>query len=341
MAAQHRHVAGMVADAVFLLERPVVLLVDDDQTEVLERQEQRRPGADHDGRPASRHLPPGPAFFRPAHVRMPAQRRGAEAFLEAAEPLGAERDFRQQHQALPPGPQRRRDGVEIHLRLARPRHPLEQGAAVGVLADPAPERGGGRRLVRRQVGRRIAVSRVGACGRNNLLASQRARIQQPLDHRAGDTCLLCQVRRLKTAAVGNGGEHLLPRVGQLEPRRPFAGRQPGNRARRLQRLGHGHCHAQHRSLRRHGVGRHPVDELAMLVRQRRRLQPLDHVLQLLRRDVAVAVSPNDPGTLPRAERHGDEVAGRKRHARRHRIVVGARKRQRQQRANSLCQRFFR
>ena len=49
-AAHHRHVAALVVHAVLLLEAAVVLLVDDDEAEVLEGQEQRRAGADHDAR---------------------------------------------------------------------------------------------------------------------------------------------------------------------------------------------------------------------------------------------------------------------------------------------------
>ena len=51
--AHHGHVAGVVDDALLLLERGLVLLVDDDQAEVGERQEQRGAGADHDRRRAS------------------------------------------------------------------------------------------------------------------------------------------------------------------------------------------------------------------------------------------------------------------------------------------------
>ncbi len=46
----HGHVAGVVVDAVRLLEGAVMLLVEDDQAEFVERQEQRRARADH--RPA-------------------------------------------------------------------------------------------------------------------------------------------------------------------------------------------------------------------------------------------------------------------------------------------------
>ena len=56
--AHHGHVAGIVEDAVFLLVGRVMLLVDDDQAEIFERQEQRRAGAGNDPHPPLRRLPP-------------------------------------------------------------------------------------------------------------------------------------------------------------------------------------------------------------------------------------------------------------------------------------------
>ena len=48
LRAHDRHVAAVVARALFLLVRAVVLLVDDDQAEPVERREDRRTGADDD-----------------------------------------------------------------------------------------------------------------------------------------------------------------------------------------------------------------------------------------------------------------------------------------------------
>ena len=48
LAAHDRHVAAVVARALVLLVRPVVLLVHDDQADALERREHRRPRADDD-----------------------------------------------------------------------------------------------------------------------------------------------------------------------------------------------------------------------------------------------------------------------------------------------------
>ena len=46
--AHHRHVARLIDDAILLLERLLMLLIDDDQAEIAERQEQGRARADHD-----------------------------------------------------------------------------------------------------------------------------------------------------------------------------------------------------------------------------------------------------------------------------------------------------
>ena len=81
--AHHRHVARVVADALFLLERGVVLLVDHDQAEVGERQEQRRARADHDADAALGDRPPGLAPLEAGQAGMPRRRRAAEAVLEA------------------------------------------------------------------------------------------------------------------------------------------------------------------------------------------------------------------------------------------------------------------
>ena len=57
---------------------------------------------------------------------MPGDRQHAEPGLEATEKGLGKRDFREQHEALPLGPQRSGDGLEIDLGLARARDPVEQ-----------------------------------------------------------------------------------------------------------------------------------------------------------------------------------------------------------------------
>ena len=64
LGAHHRDVAGVILDALLLLEARLVRLVDDDQAELRIGQEQRRAGADHDPRLAGGDRPPGAAALR-------------------------------------------------------------------------------------------------------------------------------------------------------------------------------------------------------------------------------------------------------------------------------------
>src|SRR5919106_3879320 len=59
LGAVHRGVAGGVAQALLLLERGVVLLVDDDQGKPGQRRKHREPRAEHDARFAARGGEPG------------------------------------------------------------------------------------------------------------------------------------------------------------------------------------------------------------------------------------------------------------------------------------------
>src|SRR3546814_17839341 len=71
LAAHHRHVAGVVDHALFLLVRAVMLLVDDDEPEIGIGQEQCRPRADHHPGLAAADRPPGRSTAGLGHLRMP------------------------------------------------------------------------------------------------------------------------------------------------------------------------------------------------------------------------------------------------------------------------------
>ena len=60
-APHHRHVARLIADALFLLVALVVLFIDDDEAEIGEGEEQRRARADHELRLVLGHRPPNAA----------------------------------------------------------------------------------------------------------------------------------------------------------------------------------------------------------------------------------------------------------------------------------------
>ena len=76
--AHHRHVAGVIGDAVLLLVGGLVLLIDDDQAEIAIGQEQRRARAGHHRRLAcgDRRLQPlAPARRSRPNATAPAARR--------------------------------------------------------------------------------------------------------------------------------------------------------------------------------------------------------------------------------------------------------------------------
>ncbi len=148
--AHHRHVARLIDHAVFLLERGVLLLVDDDEAEIGEGQEQRRARADHHARGSLGDRAPGIAPRRAAEIGMPFDRRRAETVGKAREPLRRERDLRQQHQHLAAAFERGGDGGEIDLGLARAGDAIEQRDGVTTGGDGGGKRGGGLGLRRRQ-----------------------------------------------------------------------------------------------------------------------------------------------------------------------------------------------
>ena len=100
LGAHHGDVAGVILDAVLLLEARLVRLVDDDQAELRIGQEERRAGADDDARLAGRDRPPGAAALRLAEARMPGHRIAAEAGGEALEEGLGERDLGEEDERL-------------------------------------------------------------------------------------------------------------------------------------------------------------------------------------------------------------------------------------------------
>ncbi len=122
----HRHVAGVVVDPVILLEGAVMLLVEHNQPQLVERQEQRRARPEHRADGAVIDAAPGAAALARRHVRMPLGRPRAEAPGEALDEGVGERDLRQNDQRLPPGPQRVRHRLEEHFGLAAAGDPVEQ-----------------------------------------------------------------------------------------------------------------------------------------------------------------------------------------------------------------------
>ena len=135
MAAHHRHVAGLVGDALLLLVALVVLLIDDDQPKIGEGQEQRRARADHELRLVLGDRAPDAAAQRRRHAGMPLGGARAETLLATGDELRGERDLGHEHEDLPAARERGGDRLEIDFRLARAGDAVEQRhgeAALGV-----------------------------------------------------------------------------------------------------------------------------------------------------------------------------------------------------------------
>jgi hypothetical protein len=77
-------------------------------------------------------------------------------------------------------------------------------------------------------------------------------------------------------------------------------------------LAHAQTHAQHHAAGGQRVIRHPFDEAAQFRLQRRKFELFLDILEpVVERRIGVVVfSPDHPGRFARAERHGDDVAGR-------------------------------
>ena len=138
MAAHHRHVAGVIVHAVFLLVGGVMLFIDHDQTEIGVRQEQRRARADDDGDFALGDGFPGARAPARREFGMPLGRTRAETRGKAVEELRGERDLRHQDQALPAGADGVGHRLEINFGLARAGDAVEQRHRVAAVWRRSP-----------------------------------------------------------------------------------------------------------------------------------------------------------------------------------------------------------
>ncbi len=135
-AVHHRHaqllgaptgqVAGVIAEAVLLLQGGVMGFIDDDQAGPCQGREHRRAGADQDARVAFPGGHPGVQALAVGEAGVQYRHRHREALAEAAQGLRREADFRHQHQYLLAGGQHRRHGLQVDLGLAAAGDAVEQ-----------------------------------------------------------------------------------------------------------------------------------------------------------------------------------------------------------------------
>ena len=248
-----------------------MFLIDNDQPEVAKRQEQRRPGADDQPDLARTGHVPQPPPLGPRYAGMPFAGPRAEPRLDPVQKLSRKRDFRQQHQGLPPRLQAGGHGLQIDLGLARPGDAAQKRRAISPAADRRPQRLGGHGLIRRQrLSRQVRVKPgIGHVLRRAHL-DQRSRRDQTLDHADPDAGQLRQLRRRETrpAVIVDDPQHRRTRLGHPGRLRPGAQDDAplGGRPVQVRRP---HRHAQHHRQRRQRVFGGPAQEIAQLIRQRR------------------------------------------------------------------------
>ncbi len=142
----HRRVAAVVAHAVFLLERGIVLFVDDHHAEARLRREHRRARAERDRGFAA--LEPTPRDLPLAIGERAVQHRDrrAEAGLEARGELWRERDLGHEHERALAARDRRGDDAQVHLGLAGAGHAVQQEGRVAAAVERRTQRVDGDRL---------------------------------------------------------------------------------------------------------------------------------------------------------------------------------------------------
>ena len=134
MARAHDgEIARRVAEAFGLLERGILLFVDDDQSELRQRREDREAGAEHDARLARLRSKPvaQPLRFVQAAVQAH-ERRFGEARLHHGFELRRKRDFRNEHQHLPIRAQHFLGHAKIDLGFPAARYTDEQNGVKAV-----------------------------------------------------------------------------------------------------------------------------------------------------------------------------------------------------------------
>ena len=284
-----------------------MLLVDDDEAQLRQRQEQRRAGADHDVDRPFGDQPPGLAALGLRQGRVPDRGCGAEAALEARQPLGRERDFRQQHQDPPAAAQRRGHGLEIDLGLAGAGNAVKQRHAAARFDQPAQVPGSA--LLRR---RKLDAMAFGIRPRPVWPLDQGDGLEQPgighrLEHAGPDLAGFGQRRRQPCGVAGQRFEHGPALRAQPLGHRP-GGPAVGELGRpRLERCRDAERQLEHRSLGGQRLDGHMPDQGPHRRRHRRRVQHGTQRLEPIQRQgLGRALVPDHPDQLPAAEGHLDE-----------------------------------
>ena len=159
---------------------------------------------------------------------------------------------------------------------------------------------------------------------------ERALVDQAVDHAGADAGFAGCIAFAAQHTVCKKRQHPLPRR-----RHALWGRAGKTHADALalgaEVLAHAQAHPQHHAAGGDRVVRHPVDEAAQLCAQRRQFELSSTSLRRLSsRGLASGLRPDHGSGLAGAERHADDVAGRKLKRLGHPVGIGPVKRDRDQ-----------
>ncbi len=137
-------IAGVVAGNLLLLVGRVVLFVDDDQAQVLDRGEDGRAGADDNARFAAADAIPLLGALVGGERGVQQGHAGAEGGVQLRRHGRSEADLRDQQNGRAAGKPRTLHGGQIHGRLARAGHAVQQAGAKALAVERShnvPQRG--------------------------------------------------------------------------------------------------------------------------------------------------------------------------------------------------------
>ena len=220
------HLAGVIPRVALLLVGGVVLFVDHDQAEVLERGEDGAPRPDADRRLAALQSLPLVEALAGGERRVEYRDPVTEPGLEPPHRLRGQADLRHQHdRGLAPG-QHRFDHREVDLGLAGPGHPGQQDPLTGAGVVEPPDQAGDRGLlrfgqVRRLGGRRADPGSVGPSPHVDLPPLDQAPVLEPFQGARVDSRPGCQLAAGQVA------------LEQLLKRQLLFGSEPGAAFERL------------------------------------------------------------------------------------------------------------
>ena len=324
MAAHHRHVAGVIAHAVFLFVGLIVLLIDNDETKIGIGQEQRRARADHDRDFAVGNGAPGAGALARRQFRMPLGRPGAETRGKTVEELGGQRNLRHENEALAAAADRVRHRLEINLGLAGAGDAVEQSHRIAVRRHRCFQLRGGSVLAAGEI--RLHKIRIGLCRdrlRRQHHGFERAFVDEPIDHAGAHARLSRRVALAAHHAVGEQRERAL--ACRRHPLRRRTGKTHADAlAFGAEILAHAQTHPQHHAARADGIIRDPVDETAQFRAQRRQIELLLDILEpVVEPGIGFwVIRPDHGGRLAGAERHANDVARREREVLGHPVGIG-------------------